>query len=105
MKTPADKTIVMTFGSHPMRKASQRWQAELTFPAGSGPETMLPLVIKDGEGVPVASGVFEFAGQRLKVVDGRTALSYADFIKGKHAVPLWLHRRGMPPVPGGLTFA
>ena len=33
------------------------------------------------------------------------ALAYADFIKGKHDRAIWLHRRGMLPIPGGLTFA
>ena len=38
-------------------------------------------------------------------VNGTRVLTYADFVKGKHSVPLWLYRDGMQPVPGGLTFA
>jgi len=36
--------------------------------------------------------------------DGEAAISYADFIRGKHEVPLWLHRLNIEPIPGGLTF-
>lgn len=105
MRTPADKTIVFTFGSHPMKDSSQRWLARLTFPAGADETTDLPITIVDGEENPVADGLFEFAGRGLPVKDGRTSIAYADFISGKHETALWLHRRGMPPVPGGLTFA
>lgn len=105
MKSPADKTIALRFASHPMKKLSHRWQAKLTFPPASAAETVLPIEIADGEGNPVAAGIFEFAGQKLEVVDGRSSIVYSDFIKGKHSVPLWLHRSGIEPVPGGLTFA
>ena len=105
MKTPDDKEIAFTFGSHPMKQAESRWTAKVTFPAGATAATTLPVELCDGNGAPVASGVFEFAGQRLAVRDGRASISYADFVKGKHEVALWLHRPGLPPVPGGLTFA
>ncbi len=105
MKTPDDKEIAFTFGSHPMKQAERRWTAKVTFPAGATAATTLPVELCDGNGAPVASGVFEFAGRRLVVRDGRASISYADFVKGKHEVALWLHRPGLPPVPGGLTFA
>ena len=105
MNTPADKTIAFTFGSHPTRDLALRWTAKLVFPPGADAETVLPLSLVDGHGEPVPDGVFAFAGQNLAVRDGAAAIAYADFIRGKHAVALWLHRPGRPPIPGGLTFA
>ena len=104
MKTPSDKRIAFLFCSHPMKDARQRWQARVVFPPGSTAETVLPIELTDGNGAPVAGGVFEFAGQRLTVADGRASLKYAEFIAGRSATALWLYRDGMPPVPGGLTF-
>jgi len=103
MFTPPDKTIAFTFVSHPTKSIQLRWTAVLTFPAGATRETILPIRITDGEGLPV-EGMFEFAAQKLKVTAGSTSISYADFIAGKHSVPLWLHRKGLPAIPGGLTF-
>lgn len=105
MKTPADRTIAFTFGSHPMHDRALCWTATLVFPPASGPETVLSIALVDGNGAPVESGVFAFAGRRLPVRDGAASLTYADFVAGKHEVALWLHRTGCPPVPGGLTFA
>lgn len=81
-----------------------RWKISLTFPPCAGPETTLPMTFVDGEGAPVAEGTFEFAGRRIPVADGQGEMTYADFIAGKHDVPIWLHRPGMEPIPGGLTF-
>jgi len=104
MKTPADKQIAFTFMSHPTKDLKMRWRAVLTFPPGAGPETLLPLEFFDGEETPIDNAVFEFAGQRLKVAGGKSAIVYADFIAGIHSVPLWLHRPGTFSVPGGMTF-
>ena len=104
MKTPDGKTIILTFQSHPAKLLSQRWQARLTFPAGSGPLTLLPIELIDGEGAPIPNGVFEFAGKEIPVKDGHGSISYADFVAGKHTTALWLHRPGQEPLPGGLTF-
>lgn len=103
MKTP-DRQIVFAFASHPTKDPKLRWQTFLTFPPGAGPETILPMTFADGEGTPVAEGSFEFAGRRIPVADGRGSMTYAEFVAGKHAVPIWLHRPGMEPIPGGLTF-
>ena len=105
MKTPDDKTIAFTFMSHPEKLPELRWTAKLTFPPGSGPDTILPITVVDGNEEPVESAVFELAGKRIPVKDGKASLKYADFVKGKHSVPLWLYRKGVEPVPGGLTFA
>jgi len=80
------------------------WSAKLEFPPGADENTVLPITVLDGEQKPIASAVFEFAGQKLKVKDGKASIRYADFIKGKSSVPLWMYRKGMYPVPGGLTF-
>ena len=104
MKTPADKTITFVFGSHPAKVAELRWTARLTFPAGATARTKLALAVEGGDGRPLKSGVFEFAGRRTRITDGKGSITYADFIAGKHETALWLHREGMPPVPGGLTF-
>jgi len=104
MKTPADRKIVFKFASHPAKDPKMWWRADLEFPAGADEQTILPITVLDGEQQPIKSAVFEFAGQRLKVKDGKTSISYADFIKGKSSVPLWMYRKGMYPVPGGLTF-
>ena len=105
MKTPEDKTVVFTFGSHPMKDLALRWTARVTFPPGATAQTTLPIEIVDGHESPVCAGTFAFAGQRLAVADGAASISYSDFIAGKHEVDLWLYRPGCPPVPGGLTFA
>jgi hypothetical protein len=41
---------------------------------------------------------------KIRISDGSARISYRDFIKGKNETALWLHRKGMLPVPGGLTF-
>ena len=62
-------------------------------------------MVVDGNDAPVESGTLELAGVKIPVKEGRAEILYADFVKGKHSVPLWLYRDGMQPVPGGLTFA
>ena len=81
-----------------------RWKASLVFESGSTDESFAGLTIADGEGTPVASGVFEFAGQTTKVRAGKGRLRCGDFVQGKHEPGIWLHRKGQPPVPGALTF-
>jgi len=105
MKTPPDKTISFTIISHRTQRPELRWMAYITFPAGSDETTVLPIEVTGDRDIPVASGTLEFAGQMLAVKDGMASLRYADFVKGVHSVPIWLHRDGMDPVPGGLTFA
>ena len=104
MKAPSDKTVVFTFGSHPVKDLAKRWTAKLTFPPGATAETMLPIEVVDGNGDPIREGVFEFADKRLPVVDGAASISYSDFVAGKHAVELWLHLPDGEHIPGGLTF-
>ena len=104
MRTPEGKDITLTFHSHPEKDFALRWKIQVHFPGGSTAETMLPITACDGNGAPVKSGVFEFAGQQLAVSGGRSELRYADFVKGKHEKSVWLYRDGMKPVPGGLTF-
>ena len=104
MHSPPDKTFAFNYGSHPTRDLAMRWKARLEFPAGSTAESLLRLEVEDGNGKPVAAGVFEFAGQRLQVEGGEATLTFGDFVNGRHSTALWLHRAGMPPIPGGLTF-
>lgn len=104
MRTPADKRVVFTLYSHPMKEAKLRWKATLAFEPGSTDRSFAALEIKDGEGGPVEKGVFEFAGAKIKVKDGVGRLKCAQFVKGKHEGAIWLHRKGQPPVPGALTF-
>lgn len=104
MRTPADKRIVFTLYSHPMKDTKLRWKALLTFEPGSTDQSAALLEIADGDGVPVKSGIFEFAGARTRIRDGKGALSCAAFVQGKHETAIWLHRKGMEAVPGALTF-
>lgn len=104
MKTPDDKRIIMTYYSHPTKKLEMRWKAVLTFEPGSTDATPAVFSIADGNGVPVEKAVFEFAGKRLAVKDGRAQIACGDFVKGIHEGGLWLYREGMPPIPGALTF-
>jgi len=104
VRVPDDKTVVFTFASHPTATLALRWTARVTFPAGSDGSAVFPIEIIDGEDKPV-NGFFDFAGQHLAVKDGHAEISAADFLRGKSEVPLWLNRDGMPPIPGGLTFA
>ena len=104
MKTPADKTVTFTYSSHPAKDVGWRWTATLTFPAGATAETPLPFVIVNGNNEPV-DGTLEFAGRRIPVKGGKAQLAYADFVAGKHETAIWLHRKGIEPIPGSLTFA
>ena len=104
MKTPDGKHIALTFHSHPERDLEMRWKAVVDFPPGSGPESVLSVRMEDGLGEKVKSAVFEFAGKRIAIKDGAGELTYADFVAGKHSVPVWVYRDGVKPVPGGLTF-
>ena len=104
MRTPADKKITFTLYSHPMKDLRLRWKAHLEFAPGSTDASAAALSIADGEGLPIAAGIFEFAGQRIAVKDGVGRLRCGDFVKGKHETGIWLYREGVVPVPGALTF-
>ena len=104
MKTPPDKRIAFTFRSHPTKDESLRWRATIVFPPGAVAETPLDITIVDDEGKRIKSAVFEFAGKELPVVDGAASMTFAEFVAGKHSVPIWLHRKGLKPVPGVPTF-
>lgn len=92
------QSVTFIFLSHPVKMTKMRWCVNLTMPEGK-------VWVEDGEGMPVKSAVLELHGQCVKIREGAGSLSYDDFIKGKHESAVWLHRRGMPPIPGGLTFA
>ena len=81
-----------------------RWRALVVFPAGSTDETPAEITINDGEGAPIPSGQFEFAGQKTPIKAGKGKLLCGDFVKGKHEPAIWLYRKGKAPVPGALTF-
>lgn len=104
MKTPADKTITLTLYSHPMKDPRMRWKALVVFAAGSADETPAEITINDGEGSPIATGTFEFAGMKTPIRAGKGKFLCGDFIKGKHEPAIWLYRKGKAPVPGALTF-
>ena len=104
MRSPADKRLIFTLYSHPMKDAKLRWKGHLVFEPSSTDESFAELRLEDGEGAPIENGVFEFAGQSLAVAEGRAALRCGDFVRGKHERGIWLHRRGQVSVPGALTF-
>jgi len=104
MKTPPDKRITLTFYSHPMKDLKLRWKALLVFEPGSDDATPATITIADGEGTPIESGTFEFAGAFTKIEDGAGRIPCGDFAKGKHETAIWLHRKGVVPIPGALTF-
>ena len=99
-----DKTFRMEFISVLMHDRSDSWVAQLHFPPNIGPEDALPIEVIDGTGVPIETGEFEFMGRKCPIADGKGEIRYADFIAGIHETPIWLHRPGREPVPGGLTF-
>ena len=105
MKAPRDKKIAFTFMSEPSGRQELKWTARLEFPPGAEADDDLPITVVGGDDEPIGSAVLELAGMSIAVKDGRASVKYADFIKGKHSTSLWLHREGMPPVAGGLTFA
>lgn len=105
MKAPEGKTIILTFVSHQLKDLKMRWAANVVFPGSAEEGDDLPVKVEDGTGEKVVDGVFEFAGQAIKITNGEGLLAYADFIKGKHETAIWLKRPGMDPVPGSLTFA
>ena len=104
MKTPSDKKIAFYFVSQEVSPVEDRWSARVHFPPGAGAETVLPIEVMDGNEEPVADAVLEIFGQRLNVSAGAASTTYADFIAGVHSMPVWMHRKGKKPVPGGLTF-
>ena len=104
MKTPPDKRIAFKFHSHPTKDLSMRWQATVAFPPGATADTPLEITVLDDDGNRIKSAVFVFAGKELPVVDGSASMTFAEFIAGKHSVPIWLHRKGLRPVPGVPTF-
>lgn len=104
MRTPADKRIVFTYYSHPMKDLRLRWKAQLAFEPGSTDESEAVLTIADGVGEPIAEGVFELAGKRIAVQNGEGRLRCGDFAKGKHEQAIWLYRAELLPIPGALTF-
>ena len=104
MRTPPDKRIILTLYSHPTKDLKLRWKAQVTFEPGSDDRSAAALTIADGEGVPVPEGVFEFAGCRIQIVDGRGEMNCGDFVRGRHSSPIWLYRKGVLPIPGALTF-
>lgn len=105
MKVPEGKTITLTVVSHQLKDTKMRWAANIVFPGGAEEGDDLPVTVENGDCEKVADGVFEFAGQAIKITNGEGSLAYADFIKGKHETAIWLKRPGMDPVPGSLTFA
>lgn len=106
MKTPEGKTIAFTLMSQPAKNPKACWVAKVLFPGGSDERSVLPIEIVQGDGSPVREGVFEFAGRRLAVRDGKARIAFKDFVRGKHEKALWLYRKDVPePMPGGLTFA
>ncbi|MCR5413238.1 MAG: hypothetical protein K6F50_00735 [Kiritimatiellae bacterium] len=106
MKVPEGKTIILTIVSHQMKDERLRWAVNITFKGGlEGSDAILPITVEDGLGQPIPAAVFEFAGKDLRVRDGKSSMTYGDFIKGKHKPGIWLKRRGEEPVPGSLTFA
>lgn len=104
MKSPLDKHIAIVFHSLQTKRKEMWWRAVLHFPPGSDENTNLEITMEDGNGKSVDYAVFAFAGKRLVVKNGKTSISYADFIRGKHEKALWVYRRAMPPIPGALTF-
>ena len=104
MQTPVDKKITLTLYSHPMKDLKMRWKATVTFAPGSTDASLADVAMADGEGAPVASGTFEFAGREIAIRDGRGTFACGDFVKGKHEPAIWLYRKGLLPVPGALTF-
>jgi len=105
MKVPEGKTITLTFVSHQVKDTKMRWAVNVTFPGGAGADARLPVHAEDGEGTPVAEGVFEFAGQAVRIRGGEGEIAYTDFVAGKNEPAIWMKRPGMDPVPGALTFA
>ncbi len=104
MRTPADKEIIFTLYSHPTKRLDMRWKAKLVFAPGSTDESEATLSVVDGLGASIARGRLDFAGAAIDIRDGRGVLKCGDFVRGKHEGAIWLHRNGMLPIPGALTF-
>ena len=104
MKTPPDKRIVMTLYSAQVADPSLRWKAKVAFEPGSTDDSPVVISVTTREGERIKEGVLEFLDRRLPVKDGRTEVTCRDFIAGKHARAVWLHRKGLQSVDGGLTF-
>ena len=104
MKTPTDKPVTFTFLSYPAKEAKLRWKMTLAFPPGATADSALPIEVVDGGDEPVAAGTLEYAGKTIRIKQGKAQMTYAEFVAGKHEKNMWLHRKGVLPIPGGLTF-
>ena len=104
MKTPEGKRIVFTLHSEPLKDLKRRWKATVAFAPESTDDSVAEVTVVDGEGIPVAAAEFEFAGSRTKIIAGGGGLKCSSFVAGKHEPAIWLHRPGVSPVPGMLTF-
>lgn len=105
MKTPADKNITFTFMSELSARRDLHWTARVDFPPEAQADTLLPVSATDAQGKPIESAKLELCGQILDIRSGQASMKYSDFIKGKHELPIWMYRKGFPPVAGRLTFA
>ena len=104
MKTPPAKRIVMTLYSAQVADPSLRWKAKVIFEPGSTDDSPVVIKVMTREEEPISEGVLEFLDRRLPVKDGQAVVTCREFIAGKHAPAVWLHRKGLASVDGGLTF-
>ena len=104
MKSPENKTLSFLFRSIPVQHVPDFWEVRVTVHPGSTADTPMTFAATGGNAQPVKSGVFEFMGRRVKIVDGKGKMPFGDFVKGIHETAVWMMRQGHPPVPGGLTF-
>lgn len=105
MKIPEGKTITLTFLSTNLKEPKLRWAVNVVLRGGATSGDMFEIKAEDGEGNKISKAIFEFAGTCIDIKDGIGAISYDDFIKGKHEKGVWLKRPKSEPVPGLLTFA
>ena len=105
MKSPENKTLSFIFRAIPVKNVPDFWEVRVTIHPGSTADTPITFMATDGTNQPIAKGTFEFMGSRIKIVNGKGAIPYGDFVEGIHEKSVWMMRPDHPPVPGALTFA
>ena len=80
------------------------WFVELTVPARATVGTKLTIQVGDRVRHPISSGTIEIAGKSLPFSEGRTEITYEDFLSGLRNSRVAVCREGAAPVPGRLLF-